>query len=556
WILDPTQDAVFIIAAPLLVLALSLLTFHFVDAGDAAALIILVHMVMTVAHHLPTFIRIYGDVDLFRRFKWTFLLGPLVPLTFAAGALTYINLHNYPVENFLYLFILLAIWDPYHFLMQHYGFMRIYDRHNRAPQRLASRMDLWLCVGWFAFIMLAATDWLAGLLEDLFNTAQLPLFALIPDGALPLLTNIAAALAIAMTVAYVLYVVWCRRQGYFVSRAKLSLFVVTFGVMYLAYTPNQWIMQWAPGWSFKVGFAALGIVHMTQYLAIVWRYNRSLAAHPQRSRPGWFRCLHARGGWIVAAGYVIFCLSYGEVLTGTHGGRWLMSVLMAAGFTSTLMHYYFDGFIWKMRHRQTRENLAMTDVVDKPAPELRMPASTAAAPSVERQPQRFSIALRQLCYFGIPMTALTLGAILSWSGPGANYAAHMYQAQLLSQQGHADQALSEARIAFASMSRQLPFARKLAQLQPTSARKAALALVVYNRSKYQDLLLPTLSGTTPDTAQLADYRASLDEAAHALDGALRMGGSLAGTGHEKMTAADGQRMLDSWKSELQRLQNG
>jgi len=76
----------FIIAAPLLVLALALLTFHFVSPGDAAALIILVHMVMTVAHHLPTFIRIYGDVDLFQRFKWTFLLGPLVPLTFAAGA--------------------------------------------------------------------------------------------------------------------------------------------------------------------------------------------------------------------------------------------------------------------------------------------------------------------------------------------------------------------------------------------------------------------------------------------------------------------------------------
>jgi len=35
-----------------------------------------------------------------------------------------------------------------------------------------------------------------------------------------------------------------------------------------------------------------------------------------------------------------------------------------------------------------------------------------------------------------------------------------------------------------------------------------------------------------------------------------MGGPLAGTGHEKMTAADGQRMLDSWKSELLRLQNG
>jgi len=64
-----------------------------------------------------------------------------------------------------------------------------------------------------------------------------------------------------------------------------------------------------------------------------------------------------------------------------------------------------------------------------------MPASTAAMPSVERPQQRSTILLRQLCYFGIPMTLLSVGAILTWSGPGANYVAHMYQAQLLSQQG-------------------------------------------------------------------------------------------------------------------------
>jgi hypothetical protein len=37
-----------------------------------------------------------------------------------------------------------------------------------------------------------------------------------------------------------------------------------------------------------------------------------------------------------------------------------MSVLLAIGFTSTLMHYYFDGFIWKLRHKQNREGLALT----------------------------------------------------------------------------------------------------------------------------------------------------------------------------------------------------
>src|SRR4051812_26721178 len=83
WILNPLQDAVFIIAAPLIVLALALFAFAKFDVAVATSLIITTHIVMTVAHHLPTFIRIYGDVDLFKRFKWNFVLAPIVPLVFS-----------------------------------------------------------------------------------------------------------------------------------------------------------------------------------------------------------------------------------------------------------------------------------------------------------------------------------------------------------------------------------------------------------------------------------------------------------------------------------------
>ena len=64
-------------------------------------------------------------------------------------------------------------------------------------------------------------------------------------------------------------------------------------------------------------------------------------------------------GWWLAAVYVLVCLAYGSGLTQVHDSRWLMSVLLAVGFTSTLLHYYFDGFIWKVRHAQNRENLGL-----------------------------------------------------------------------------------------------------------------------------------------------------------------------------------------------------
>ena len=175
WVLDPVQDFLFIIAAPLIALGLAIFAMQYYGAARGATMVIMAHVVLTVAHHMPTFIRIYGDLDLLQRFKWNFLLGPVVPIVFSAGVLAYINYHNYPVEYFLYLYIFLALWDPWHFLRQHFGFMRIYDRNNKAPVALASNMDWAICGLWFLHIMAASADWIPGLLEDLYRNTHIPL---------------------------------------------------------------------------------------------------------------------------------------------------------------------------------------------------------------------------------------------------------------------------------------------------------------------------------------------------------------------------------------------
>ena len=545
WILSPAQDALLVVAAPLLVLAAAVAAFAFLGAVDATAYILLLHVVLTVAHHLPTFIRVYGDVDLFRRFKWTFVLAPLIPLCFTSAALVYLNTHDYPVENVLYLWVLLALWDPWHFLMQHYGFTRIYDRHNAAPKKLAARMDLVLSATWFAFIMLASGEWLAGILEDLFLTADLPLAVVLPPAAIRAVTMAMLAAATAATLAYGIYLVWCRQQGYFVSYVKLALFVTMFGVMFIAYTPNAWILSWAPGWTFAVGFAVIGVVHMTQYLAIVWRYNRSLAAQPQRARAGMFRALHGRGGWLVGGAYVALCIAYGGVLTTQHENRLLMSVLLALGFTSTLLHYYFDGFIWKLRHRQNRENLG--GVNDAAA------AADNAASSwwnVARSRSPLRVLVRQAVYFGVPLTTLSVGALWVLESPGANYVGYMMRGRVLFEQGQEQQALDQARAALVSMEWQLPLAKQLAELQPTAAREASLAFLLYNRSQYRELLIPTLTGRDVGAESMARHRENVAAAARLLQRALERGGSIGHSGREEMKREDAARALASWRREL------
>lgn len=537
WILDPFQDALFVIAAPVLVLLVALAAFRIFEADAAAQFIIVGHIVFTVAHHLPTFIRIYGDVELFKRFKWSFVLAPMVPLAFSACVLGYINYKQYPVEYFLYLYIMLALWDPWHFLRQHYGFMRIYDRPNAAPRHIAARMDLVLSVAWFVYIMLASGAWLASMLGDMQSSVALPALSAMPEGAFGTLLQLAREAAIVTTFVYLGYLLWCRYKGYFVSAAKIALCVTTFGVMFIAYTPNEWILGIAPLWTFKVGFAAVGIVHMTQYLAIVWRYNRGIAARPGRARNGWFQKAHAHGGWLAGGAYVLICLAYGEIVTTERESRWLMSILLAVGFTSTLLHYYFDGFIWKIRHEQNRDGLDLGTAGE--GGRSWWTAARALAPG--------GVLLRQAAYFGIPMAVLTMGAVSVWSAPNVSSVESMQRAQALSQQGDDSGAIQEVKRAFEAMRHELSIATRRVEIDPSSSNQAELAFLIYNHSYYANVVLPSLAGHEVAPDAIAAHRRHAGSAADTLERAIERGGALAHPGREYITSNDAERLVASWR---------
>lgn len=541
WVLTPVQDGLFIIAAPLLSLAFALAAFALLPAERAATLVLVTHVVLTVAHHMPTYIRLYGDLDTFGAARWRYLLSPLMPFSIALGVLVYLHGKGWGFEQFFFLFIVLSIWDPYHFLMQHYGFVRIYDRGNAAPQALAAGMDRWLCVAWMVWLLLASSAWLPDLLDDIDTQLGWSLLAHVPVDAIRALTMLAGAVAGGMSLVYIGYLLYCRRQGWFVSPAKIALLVLTFGAMYLCYTPNAAIRALAPGWSFKVGFATVGIVHMTQYLAIVWRYNRTLVSRDRaHTRSGLFRWLHSRGtGWAAGA-YVLFCLAYGETLTTGFSSDWITMPILALGFTSTLMHYYYDGFIWKLRQPQTAANLSLAE-----APV----AETAGTPNKTAAREW----LKPLLIFGIPFGLLTAIAAHAWTAPQPAYSDSLRNAVQAAQAGDAEAAQREARRALATMDRELPRARQLAALAPSSANSAQLALLLFSHSYCQFGLLPQLAARTQTTEQLALQRDGITEALRLMDLAVAQGGSLAHHGHEDLTLDDALRLRESWAHQARQL---
>jgi len=419
WVLGPIPDYLLIVIAPLLGLLWAIGTFYLFGKGTSGQLAVIgIFMVFNVAHHFPTFIRIYGDRDLMKRFRWNLVLAPVFPFTASILLCSYLVIRGFPIQYIVYLSIILTIWDPWHFLMQHYGFMRIYDRHNKAPRSIAARMDYWLCATWFIFCMISATGWLPNLIYDFNRHFGVPLLFLLNSSIYGILLTTSLVAALAMTAGYVYYIHWCRKNGYYVSTVKLLLVLVTFSVMYLTFAPNPLMEKWIPAWTFSMGFAAIGMVHVSQYLAIVWKYNRGLAGREGASRSSSFtRLFSSRGRFlgIVMVAYVLVCLIYGALLTdygksfwfpflGLNQGRVTTAILIVLGstvFTSTLLHYYYDGFIWKLRHKENQQNL---DLVEKTEEQQQEKASWWTASGTLPVGK---VLARQALYFLLPMALLS-----------------------------------------------------------------------------------------------------------------------------------------------------
>jgi hypothetical protein len=524
----------------------------FVNFG--ATWVLSIFVVFNVAHHLPTFIRIYGDRDLLARFRWSLLLGPVLPFSMAMLAVYYVIRSDFPVKNVMCLFLILNLWDPWHFFMQHYGFMRIYDVNNRAPRKLASRMDMLLCGSWFLMVMLGAVHWMPDLLYDIQCNHGIPLLRLFGSGAYVALEQLVLVTAVISSIAYLVYLRWCAVKGFFISWAKILLFVITFGVMYLAYVPNAAVQHVLPGWNFPMGFAALGMVHVSQYLAIVWKYNRSLATNKDHARPGLFRMTFARGGVLVVLGYVACCLGYGYVLSphplgsilpalSVKTSQWIVGTLIAVGFTSTLLHYYYDGFIWKVRNKENQRHLAMQQSPDA------ADHHTASWWDTHNQSSVLATILRQGLYFGLPILVVTVSYWMVKQGPLGDPFQQVERSIELGDGGFIEQSAQEARLAIAGIDKQLEIERRMIEIRPRALHFTYVADLVYLKSLTANRLI-YLADPATDAEARSRHRRALATVIDSLEKALASSGPFAHRKNPDMRREDVESLLAIRRREL------
>jgi hypothetical protein len=326
YIASPLFDWVFLIGSPVLAAAVVLTAARFVPA-DGVEHYVLAYMAL--GHHVPTFLRAYGDPDEFARNRFQLVAVPLCVAPLVLW-LTIVDAR---------LLTLIFVWDQYHFIRQHYGFMRIYNVKAGLRSDTDARIDQWLCFSCFVAI-LAHSDFYGYMYADSFYNLGIAF----PDWLVKGLETGSLAVAITVGVLYLARLQLRFAQGVPIAWLKLVLFATSLGVWWYAY------VVLSHGF---LSYAISSLFHCLQYDAFAWYYNRAKARSLAPTRGNaLFRHIHeGRHAWL----YVAAILSYG--IFSTVGREVSLVPILALNTTTGLLHYYFDSFIWRVRRSEFREHL-------------------------------------------------------------------------------------------------------------------------------------------------------------------------------------------------------
>lgn len=226
----------------------------------------------------------------------------------------------------------LAIWwDVYHSSLQTFGLGRIFDLKAGNDPEAGRSLDWILCLLLYAGPILGGSMLLfhASPLYTLEGGAWVE--ALLVFQPKIRLFVIAAGL-LFLVLYFEAYAVLVER-GYRPPREKVALHLGTAAVS-----------VWA--WGFNPLGMALFIMnffHAWQYFALVWRYERENIGAVLRVSKG------PRSGTLAFAGLVGLGFLYGAVF-GVLGE--LSSPALAVTLVVSLMHFWYDGFVWSVRRDQ------------------------------------------------------------------------------------------------------------------------------------------------------------------------------------------------------------
>lgn len=335
YIAGPIYDAVMFIGAPAIALAIgvaisgtALADEDIVLWGRAGTATSIFIGSFVMAHLVLVFVRSHLNPRIFAQHRVRFVAAPLM-------VLVALCVSDWAMAIAI---VLVVWWDVVHSSLQTFGLGRIYDARLGNPPEVGRRLDLglnlWLYMG---PILAGATllDHLAPL--SVFEEVHAAVFREVPVQAEAHHGAIARAIVAggaAYLIAYVIGYVRLARLGYRVSPQKVALLTLTGACSIFTWGFN----------SFGEAFFIMNFFHAWQYFGLVWWSERGNL----RRRLGL-----ERARWGGAAALTLLLLATGayglwaELVDGRE-----QRVALSVTLVVSLMHFWYDGFVWSVRRRE------------------------------------------------------------------------------------------------------------------------------------------------------------------------------------------------------------
>ncbi|MEM6992949.1 MAG: hypothetical protein AAF721_20705, partial [Myxococcota bacterium] len=251
--------------------------------------------------------------------------------------------------------VVAGAWNIWHVLMQKYGIMRLYNAKSGRDTKVPGWVDRLVLFAWIPFFLV----WLGPANRESVMTAYargaktlLP-FLDAMEAVQPIFLAPSIALIVGSLVAFVVY----ERRANGLSNAPRLWLVTGTTLLSVAFFFVHPI---------KV-YLAYAFSHAVEYMVFVWAFQRRRYATTLPHRPLLGRILQrpwlAYGGFIVVGAVLIVVLKY-------YGRTWLPHLdqpyfvgiptaewFMYWGVYQSMLHFYFDGFMWKMRRSSTRAHI-------------------------------------------------------------------------------------------------------------------------------------------------------------------------------------------------------
>ncbi|MBX7079163.1 MAG: hypothetical protein K1X88_08270 [Nannocystaceae bacterium] len=321
-------------------------------AGSAAlATATVVALAITYVHRHYTFLLVYGDRQTWAGRVGAYVWAPLAVIAAVALARASASVQLLGISPWLVVLFITGVWNVWHTLQQRYGIGRIYaaklgarlDQQGRGRDRLdpaaharRDRALLWsLALVTAAAVLVLRPASFAGHMRARQVLRTLAPLVQPPGGTVLLLV----ALAIGVFVSW-RWVAAERRSGASLRELAPRWSFVASTVMLLAV-----FVVHGP----IVGYLCFGTAHAIEYVGFVHHFGeRKYGGAPQRNLAA------ALFGSIVRAPLPLAAMLGLFVLLRP----WADEAVYAVYYTVTsLLHFLFDGWIWKVRRPEVRQPL-------------------------------------------------------------------------------------------------------------------------------------------------------------------------------------------------------